>query len=201
MADDTRPDPDRLLADVQRDEARAKRGRLRIFFGASAGVGKTFSMLEAARTARGAGTDIVVGYVEPHGRPETERLLEGLEQLPTVPVRYRGVTRREFDLDAALRRRAAITLVDELAHSNLIEGEPAPRHAKRWQDIDEMLETGLDVWTTLNVQHVESLNDVIAAITGVRQQETVPDRVLEDASEIELIDLPPEDLLERLRAG
>ena len=201
MADDTRPDPDRLLADVQRDEARAKRGRLRIFFGASAGVGKTFSMLEAARTARGAGTDIVVGYVEPHGRPETERLLEGLEQLPTVPVRYRGVTRREFDLDAALRRRAAITLVDELAHSNLIEGEPAPRHAKRWQDIDEMLEAGLDVWTTLNVQHVESLNDVIAAITGVRQQETVPDRVLEDASEIELIDLPPEDLLERLRTG
>jgi two-component system sensor histidine kinase KdpD len=201
LADDTRPDPDRLLADVQRDEARAKRGRLRIFFGASAGVGKTFSMLEAARTARTAGTDIVVGYIEPHGRPETERLLEGLEQLPTVPVRYRGVTRQEFDLDAALRRRAAITLVDELAHTNLIEGEPAPRHAKRWQDIEEMLEAGLDVWTSLNVQHVESLNDVIASITGVRQQETVPDRVLEDASEIELIDLPPEDLLERLRTG
>ena len=201
MADDIRPNPDRLLADLQREEARAKRGRLRIFFGASAGVGKTFSMLEAARAARATGTDVVVGYVEPHGRPETERLLEGLEQLPTLPVRYRGVTRREFDLDAALRRRAAITLVDELAHTNLIEGEPAPRHAKRWQDIDEMLETGLDVWTTLNVQHVESLNDVIAAITGVRQQETVPDRVLEDASEIELIDLPPEDLLERLRAG
>jgi two-component system sensor histidine kinase KdpD len=201
VADDIRPNPDRLLADLQREEARAKRGRLRIFFGASAGVGKTFSMLEAARAARATGTDVVVGYVEPHGRPETERLLEGLEQLPTLPVRYRGVTRREFDLDAALRRRAAITLVDELAHTNLIEGEPAPRHAKRWQDIDEMLETGLDVWTTLNVQHVESLNDVIAAITGVRQQETVPDRVLEDASEIELIDLPPEDLLERLRAG
>ena len=201
MAGDTRPDPDQLLADVQRDEARAKRGRLRIFFGASAGVGKTFSMLEAARTARAAGTDIVVGYIEPHGRPETERLLEGLEQLPTVAVRYRGVTRREFDLDATLRRRAAITLVDELAHTNLIEGIPAPRHAKRWQDIEEMLEAGLDVWTTLNVQHVESLNDVIASITGVRQQETVPDRVLEDASEIELIDLPPEELLERLRTG
>ena len=201
MIDDTRPDPDRLLADVQRDEARARRGRLRIFFGASAGVGKTFSMLEAARTARADGTDIVVGYVEPHGRPETERLLEGLEQLPMLPVRYRGVTRREFDLDAALQRRAAITLVDELAHTNLIEGEPAPRHAKRWQDIDEMLGAGLDVWTTLNVQHIESLNDVIASITGVRQQETVPDRVLEDASEIELIDLPPEDLLERLQDG
>ena len=201
MVDDTRPDPDRLLANVQRDETRARRGRLRIFFGASAGVGKTFSMLEAARTARAAGTDIVVGYVEPHGRSETERLLEGLEQLPMLPVRYRGVTRREFDLDAALRRRAAITVVDELAHTNLIEGDPPPRHAKRWQDIEEMLAAGLDVWTTLNVQHVESLNDVIAAITGVRQQETVPDRVLDDASEIELIDLPPEDLLERLKAG
>lgn len=201
MADDNRPDPDRLLAEVQREEARARRGRLRIFFGASAGVGKTYSMLEAARAARAAGTDIVVGYIEPHGRPETERLLEGLEQLPTLVVRYHGMTRHEFDLDAALQRRAAITLVDELAHSNLIDGDPPPRHPKRWQDIEELLEAGLDVWTTLNVQHLESLNDVIAAITGTRQQETVPDRILEDATEIELIDLPPEDLLERLRAG
>lgn len=201
MADATRPDPDRLLADVQRDEARAKRGRLRIFFGASAGVGKTYSMLEAAREARNTGADVVVGYVEPHGRVETERLLEGLEQIPMLPVRYRGVTRQEFDLDAAMRRRASITLVDELAHSNLVEGDPAPRHPKRWQDVEEMLEAGLDVWTTLNVQHIESLNDVIAGITGVRQQETVPDHVLEDAAEIELIDLPPEDLLTRLREG
>ncbi|MCC7198731.1 MAG: sensor histidine kinase KdpD [Gammaproteobacteria bacterium] len=199
--DDSRPDPDRLLAEVTRDEARARRGRLRIFFGASAGVGKTYSMLEAARAARAAGTDVVAGYVEPHGRPETEGLLDELEQLPTIPVRYNGVTRREFDLDGALRRRAAITLVDELAHSNLIDGVPTPRHSKRWQDIEEMLEAGLDVWTTLNVQHLESLNDVIAAITGTRQQETVPDRILEDATEIELIDLPPEDLLERLRRG
>jgi two-component system sensor histidine kinase KdpD len=201
VTDDNRPDPDRLLAEVKREEARARRGRLRIFFGASAGVGKTYSMLEAARAARAAGTDVLVGYIEPHGRPETERLLEGLEQLPAVTVRYRGMTRREFDLDAALQRRAAITLVDELAHSNLIEGDPPPRHAKRWQDIEELLEAGLDVWTTLNVQHIESLNDVIAAITGTRQQETVPDRILEDATEIELIDLPPEDLLERLKAG
>jgi len=197
----TRPDPDRLLADVQREEARAKRGRLRIFFGASAGVGKTYAMLEAARVARAAGGDVVVGYVEPHGRHETERLLEGLEQLPTLSVRYHGTARREFDLDAALRRRAGITLVDELAHSNLVDGEPRPRHAKRWQDIDEMLAAGLDVWTTLNVQHVESLNDVVAGITGIRQQETVPDHVLEEAAEIELIDLPPDDLLARLRAG
>jgi two-component system sensor histidine kinase KdpD len=201
VTDDNRPDPDRLLAEVQRDEARARRGRLRIFFGASAGVGKTYSMLEAARAARAAGTDIVVGYIEPHGRPETERLLDGLEQLPTLVVRYHGMTRREFDLDAALRRHAAITLVDELAHSNLIDGDPPPRHPKRWQDIEELLEAGLDVWTTLNVQHLESLNDVIAAITGTRQQETVPDRILEDATEIELIDLPPDDLLERLKAG
>ena len=201
VTDSTRPDPDQLLAALQRDEARARRGRLRIFFGASAGVGKTYSMLEAARAARAAGADVVVGYVEPHGRAETERLLEGLEQIPPLPVSYRGVTRREFDLDAALRRRASITLVDELAHSNLLDGRPAPRHAKRWQDVQEMLEAGLDVWATLNVQHVESLNDIVAGITGVRQQETVPDHVIEEAAEIELIDLPPEDLLERLKAG
>ena len=129
-----------------RDEARAARGRLRIFFGASAGVGKTYSMLEAARAARSAGTEVVVGYVEAHGRHETERLLEGLEHVPPLVVRYRGMSRHEFDLDAALRRRAAITLVDELAHSNLVDGEPPPRHPKRWQDIEEMLEAGLDVW-------------------------------------------------------
>jgi two-component system sensor histidine kinase KdpD len=197
----SRPDPDRLLAEVVRDEARAKRGRLRTFFGASAGVGKTYAMLEAARSARAGGVDVVVGYVEPHGRAETERLLEGLERLPTLPVLYRGAVRQEFDLDAALRRRAAITLVDELAHSNLVDGQPPPRHAKRWQDIEEMLGAGLDVWTTVNVQHLESLNDVVAGITGVRQQETVPDRIFDDADEIELIDLPPDDLLERLRAG
>jgi two-component system sensor histidine kinase KdpD len=197
----SRPDPDRLLAEFVRDEARAKRGRLRTFFGASAGVGKTYAMLEAAHSARAGGVDVVVGYVEPHGRAETERLLEGLERLATLPVLYRGVVRQEFDLDAALRRRAAITLVDELAHSNLVDGHPPPRHAKRWQDIEEMLGAGLDVWTTVNVQHLESLNDVVAGITGIRQQETVPDRIFDDADEIELIDLPPDDLLERLRAG
>jgi two-component system sensor histidine kinase KdpD len=197
----SRPDPDRLLAEVVREEARAKRGRLRTFFGASAGVGKTYAMLEAARAAKANGVDVVVGYVEPHGRVETERLLDGLERLPSLPVLYRGVVRHEFDLDAALRRRAAITLVDELAHSNLVDGHPTPRHAKRWQDIEEMLDAGLDVWTTVNVQHLESLNDVVAGITGVRQQETVPDRIFDDADEIELIDLPPDDLLDRLKAG
>lgn len=198
---ESRPDPDQLLASVTAAEARARRGKLRIFFGGSAGVGKTYSMLEAAHNARTAGIDIAVGYVEPHGRIETESLLDGLEQLPTLPVQYRGITRREFDLDAALRRRPAILLVDELAHSNLIDGDPPPRHAKRWQDIEELLDAGIDVWTTVNVQHLESLNDLVAQITGVRQRETIPDRIFDEADEIELIDLPPDDLLSRLKAG
>ena len=201
MVENERRDPDELLADVQREEARARRGRLRVFFGASAGVGKTYSMLEAARVARTGGADIVVGYVEPHGRADTERLLEGLEQLPFLEVRYHGIVRREFDLDTALRRAPAIVLVDELAHSNIAEGEPLPRHAKRWQDVEELLDAGISVWTTLNVQHLESLNDVVAGITGVRQQETLPDRIFDEADEVELIDLPPDDLLARLRAG
>ena len=201
MMAEVRPDPDKLLAQVQAEEARAKRGRLRIFFGASAGVGKTYSMLEAARGARSTGTDVVVGYIEPHGRVETERLLEGLEKLPTVTVRYRGIERREFDLDAALARRPSILLVDELAHSNLTGGEPPLRHAKRWQDVDELLDAGINVWTTVNVQHLESLNDLITQITGVRQRETLPDRVFDEADEVELIDLPPDDLLARLHGG
>src|SRR5215831_6266684 len=138
MVVEYRPDPDELLARVQAEEARARRGKLRIFFGATAGVGKTFAMLAAARAAKAAGVEVVVGYIEPHGRVETERLMEGLDALPTLAVQYRGIVRREFDLDTALRRRPAILLVDELAHSNLL-GEPAPRHPKRWQDIDELL--------------------------------------------------------------
>jgi two-component system, OmpR family, sensor histidine kinase KdpD len=198
---EARPDPDELLATVNAEAARAARGKLKIFFGGSAGVGKTYSMLEAARGVRASGADLVVGYVEPHGRIETERLLDGLEQLPMLPVRYRGIVRREFDLDAALRRRPAILIVDELAHSNVIEGDPPPRHAKRWQDIEELLDGGINVWTTVNVQHLESLNDLVAQITGIRQRETVPDRIFEEADEVELIDLPPDDLLERLQAG
>src|SRR5579859_6703010 len=198
---ETRPDPDQLLAHVQAEEARAKRGRLRIFFGASAGVGKTYAMLEAARNMRAAGTDVVVGYVEPHGRLDTERLLEGLEQIPFLPVSYRGIVRREFDLDAALKRHPAVLLVDEFAHSNITGGEPAPRHPKRWQDIEELLDAGINVWTTVNVQHLESLNDLVFQITGIRQRETLPDKVFDEASDIELIDLTPDDLLARLRAG
>jgi two-component system sensor histidine kinase KdpD len=201
MVDSERRDPDQLLAALKHEEARARRGRLKIFFGASAGVGKTYAMLEAARAARAAGSDLVVGYAEPHGRIETERLLEGLEQLPSLAVQYRGITRREFDLDRALERAPAILLVDELAHSNIGEGEPKPRHAKRWQDIEELLEAGINIWTTLNVQHLESLNDIVAGITGIRQRETIPDRIFDDADEVELIDLPPDELLERLRSG
>lgn len=198
---EARPDPDQLLAAVSAEEARARRGKLRIFFGGSAGVGKTYSMLEAAHRVVASGVDLVLGYIEPHGRVETEELREGLEQLPTLPVRYRGLIRQEFDLDAALERQPNILLVDELAHSNLIDGEPAPRHAKRWQDIEELLEAGINVWTTVNVQHLESLNDLVAQITGVRQRETVPDRVFDEADEVELIDLPPDDLLARLKSG
>jgi two-component system, OmpR family, sensor histidine kinase KdpD len=198
---DTRPDPDALLARVQREDTKAKRGKLKVFFGASAGVGKTYTMLEEARDLKARGIEVVVGYVEPHGRSETEALLEGLEQLPWLWTEYRGARVREFDLDAALARKPQLLLVDELAHSNPSEGKPAPRHAKRWQDIEELLVAGIDVFTTVNVQHMESLNDVVAGITGVRMQETVPDRVFENADEVELIDIPPDELLDRLAAG
>jgi two-component system sensor histidine kinase KdpD len=190
-----------LLAQVQQEEVRAKRGRLRIYLGASAGVGKTYAMLEAARTMKDSGVDVVAGYIEPHGRVETERLLEGLERLPTVPVGYRGIVRQELDLDGALARHPTILLVDELAHSNHLGGVPAPRHPKRWQDVEELLNAGISVWTTVNVQHLESLNDLVYQITGVRQRETLPDRVFDEADDIELIDLPPDDLLARLKAG
>lgn len=197
MSSGDRPDPDLLLARVRHEEKRERRGKLRIFFGYAAGVGKTYSMLQAAHREKRDGVDVVVGYVEPHGRPETESLREGLEALPTLAVPYRGVELQEFNLDAALRRRPGLLLVDELAHSNA-EGL---RHAKRWQDVTELLEAGINVWTTLNVQHIESLNDVIAQITGVVVRETLPDAVLEQTDEIELIDVTPDELVERLSAG
>jgi two-component system, OmpR family, sensor histidine kinase KdpD len=192
-----RPDPEALLTRLKEEEARARRGKLKVFFGAAAGVGKTYAMLEAAREQRADGVDVVVGYVETHKRPETEALLEGLEVLPRRALEYRGTTLEEFDLDAALQRRPAIVLVDELAHTNA----PGSRHAKRWQDVVELLDTGIDVYTTVNVQHIESLNDVVAKITGVVMRETVPDSVFEQADEVELIDLPPDDLLQRFHDG
>ncbi len=192
-----RPDPDALLARAKEEEARASRGRLKLFFGAAAGVGKTYAMLEAACEQRANGVDVVVGYVETHGRAETEALLEGLEILPPRPVVHHGATLKEFDLDAALSRRPTLILVDELAHTNA----PGSRHAKRWQDVLELLDAGINVYTTVNVQHVESLNDVVAKITGIVVRETVPDSVLERADEVELVDLPPEDLLQRFKEG
>ncbi len=194
---DQRPDPDALLARVRDEEHRAKRGKLRIFFGYAAGVGKTYAMLKAAQAERARGTDLVVGYVEPHGRSETEALLKGLECVPMLAVTYRGAALREFDLDAVLARKPALVLVDELAHTNA----PGMRHPKRWLDVEELLAVGISVWTTLNVQHIESLNDVIAQITNVAVKETLPDTVLERADEIELIDITPDNLMSRLAAG
>jgi two-component system sensor histidine kinase KdpD len=192
-----RPDPDQLLARVERDNAKAKRGRLKIFFGAAAGVGKSYAMLLAARERRAEKLDVVVGLVETHGRKDTQVLLKGLEVLPARHIDYKGTVLYEFDLDAALKRRPAIILVDELAHTNA----PTSRHPKRWQDIHELLEAGIDVYTALNVQHLESLNDDIGQISGIRVWETVPDTVFEDADEIELVDLPPDELLLRLKEG
>jgi two-component system, OmpR family, sensor histidine kinase KdpD len=192
-----RPDPEALLARVKAEEARQHRGKLKIFLGAAAGVGKTYAMLEAVREQKADGVDAVVGCVETHGRAETDALLQGLEILPARMVDYRGTTLRELDLDAALARRPALILVDELAHTNA----PGLRHAKRWQDVVELLDAGIDVYTTMNVQHLETLNDVVAKITGVVVRETVPDSVFEQADEAELIDLPPDELLERFKDG
>jgi two-component system sensor histidine kinase KdpD len=192
-----RPDPDLLLAKVKLQEAEARRGKLRIYFGSSAGVGKTYAMLVAAGKLKAEGRDVVVGVVETHGRCETAALLTDMEILPPKPMSYRGKELSEFDLDAALLRRPSLILVDELAHSN-VQGA---RHPKRWQDVEELLAAGIDVLTTLNVQHLESLNDVVGGITNVRVWETVPDTVFDDADEVVLVDIPAEELLERLRAG
>ncbi|AOJ22358.1 sensor protein KdpD [Burkholderia cenocepacia] len=192
-----RPDPDQLLDKLQRDEEKQRRGQLKIFFGASAGVGKTYAMLQAARQRVQEGVDVVVGIVETHGRAETAALLDGLDVLPPARIDYRGRTLAEFDLDGALARAPQLILVDELAHSN-VQGT---RHLKRWQDVYELLDAGIDVYTTVNVQHLESLNDVVGAITGIRVWETVPDRVFDAADEVTLVDLPAEELLERMRDG
>jgi two-component system sensor histidine kinase KdpD len=196
--DERRPDPDDVLRQVVEEEQQQARGKLTIFFGAAPGVGKTYAMLEAARAEmEREKRDVVVGIVETHGRYETAALVLGLELLPRRKAVYRGVEVEELDLDAALARRPDLILVDELAHTNA-EGS---RHPKRWQDVEELIDAGIDVFSTMNVQHVESLNDVIAKITGVVVRETVPDSVLERAHELKLVDLPPDDLLERLREG
>jgi two-component system sensor histidine kinase KdpD len=192
-----RPDPDLLLARVNLEEARAKRGRLRIYFGSAAGVGKTYAMLSAARKLQADGLDVLIGVVETHGRGETAALLDDLPLLPPKLLAYRNRELGEFDLDGALQRHPALILVDELAHSN-VQGV---RHPKRWQDVEELLAAGIDVFTTLNVQHLESLNDVVGGITNVRVWETVPDTVFDAADEVVLVDIPADELLARLKAG
>src|SRR6202167_4493667 len=196
MAEDSRPDPDALLAAIQKDEAEKKRGKFKVFLGMAAGVGKTYAMLRAAQRAQREGIDVVVGYVETHGRKETEALLAGLTVLPRRKVEYRGVTLEEMDLDALLTRHPQLAVVDELPHTNV----PGSRHAKRYQDIIELLDAGINVFTTMNVEHAESRVDTVRQITGSTVQETVPDSVL-DGAEMELIDLPPEELLKRLDEG
>jgi len=194
MADEEhRPSPDALLAQVRREG----RGCLKIFLGAAPGVGKTYAMLQAAHQRLGDGVDVTAGIIETHGRKETEALLKGLDLLATRQVEYRGHSFKEMDLDGLLRRHPSLALVDELAHTNI----PGSRHVKRWQDVEELLDAGIDVYATLNIQHLESLNDVVEQISGVKVRETLPDSVLAKANEIELIDLPPEDLIKRLHEG
>lgn len=194
---DTRPDPDALLAHVQAEERQQTQGKLRIFLGYVAGVGKTYAMLEAAHQRRAEGVDVVVGYIETHKRAETDALVAGLEVVPRREVEYRGARLTEMDVDAVLARRPQLALVDEFAHTNA----PGARHPKRYQDVEELLAAGIDVYTTLNIQHLESLNDVVAQITGVIIRETIPDRVMDEAAEIKLVDLPPEELQQRLTEG
>jgi len=194
---DQRPNPDELLEKVQREAEKARRGKLKLFFGASAGVGKTYGMLAAAQQMRAQGVDVVVGVVETHGRKETEAMTERLELLPLREIPYRDRILNEFDLDGALARKPEIILVDELAHSNAA----GSRHPKRWQDVEELLAAGIDVCSTINVQHLETLNDVVSGITGINVWETIPDRIFEEADEVVLVDLPPDELLQRLKEG
>lgn len=193
--DPNRPSPDALLEAARREER--IRGRLKVFLGAAPGVGKTYEMLTIGRARLAAGTDVVVGVVETHGRAETEALRDGFETIPRRTVPYHGTVLEEMDLDALLARRPALALVDELAHTNA----PGSRHPKRYQDVEELLDAGIDVLTTLNIQHVESLNDVVASITRIRVRETVPDGVLDRADDIEVVDLNPDDLIQRLKDG
>jgi len=195
--DEQRPSPEALLKLAQAEEASDELGKLNIFLGYAAGVGKTYAMLTVARQRRQSGADVVVGYVESHGRSETDALLEGLELIPKAAIVYQGVSLPEMDLDAVLARKPQIALVDELAHSNA----PGSRHGKRWQDVLELLNAGIDVYTTVNIQHFESLNDVVAQITGVVVRETVPDLLVDRATEIRLVDITPDDLLQRLHEG
>ncbi|MCX6036490.1 MAG: sensor histidine kinase KdpD [Chloroflexi bacterium] len=196
-ASPSRPDPDELLTQVQAEELQNKRGRLKIFLGYAAGVGKTYAMLQAAHQRKNEGVDVVVGYVETHDRAETELQCSGLEIIPRLKIDYHDVQLPEMDIDAVLQRNPRLVLVDELAHTNA----SGSRHAKRYQDVEELLDRGINVYTTLNIQHIESLNDVVAQITGTKVRETIPDGVIDAVTDIELIDLPPDELINRLQEG
>ncbi|MGN0478559.1 MAG: sensor protein KdpD, partial [Hominenteromicrobium sp.] len=189
-----RQDPDQLLRAIHGEASGKPRGRLKIFFGYAAGVGKTYTMLQAAHQAKARGVDVVAGYIEPHAHPQTAALLDGMEQLAVRQVRHGGVLLHEFDIDAALKRKPQLILVDELAHTN-VQGS---RHVKRYQDVQELLNAGIDVYTTVNVQHIESLNDTVASITGTLVRERIPDSVFDQADQVELVDIEPRDLLDRL---
>ena len=194
---DKRPNPDALLKQITTEDSQKKIGKLKVFFGYAAGVGKTFAMLDAAHTAKKEGIDVVAGYIEPHTRPETLALLEGLEMLKPLNVVHKGITLKEFNLDDAIKRNPELILVDELAHTNAEDC----RHRKRYQDIEELLKAGINVYTTVNVQHLESLNDIVASITGVIVRERIPDSVFDRADQVELVDIEPDDLIERLNKG
>ncbi|HUW08056.1 MAG TPA: universal stress protein, partial [Williamwhitmania sp.] len=195
--DTNRPNPDELLASLYREEEKSKRGKLKIFFGMCAGVGKTYTMLQTAHAEKQKGSDIIIGYVETHDRRETAMLVEGFELIPRLSMEYKSTTIQEMDLDSILAHKPQVVLVDELAHTNA----PGSRHAKRYQDVLEILENGIDVYTTLNVQHLESRSETVAQITGIVVHETLPDEIFENADEIELVDLTSEELLQRLSEG
>ncbi len=194
---DRRPDPDALLEKLQRQEERSARGHLRLYLGAAPGVGKTYAMLQEGQRRRKRGTDVVVGFAETYGRPLTIEAMEGLEVVPRKHIEYRGVVLEEMNTEAVIARRPAVALVDELAHTNA----PGSKHATRWQDVEEIRDAGILVISTLNIQHLESLNDVVAGITGVRVRETVPDAVVDNADEVEVVDMSPQALRSRMRHG
>ena len=185
------------MSEAQQEYSLPAAGKLKIFFGYAAGVGKTYAMLEAAHQAKQEGIDVVVGYVEPHARPDTLALLNGLEAIPCREINYRGIRLKEFDLDAALRRKPQLILVDELAHSNA----QGSRHTKRYQDVEELLKAGINVYTTVNVQHLESLNNLVSSITGIAVNERIPDHVFDRANQVELVDIEPDELVKRLQTG
>lgn len=196
-SENERPDPDKLLNQISKDEKKETKGKLKIFFGYAAGVGKTYAMLDAAQADYKSGVDVVAGYVEPHARPDTLALLNGLEQIQPLLLEYKGIQLKEFDLDAALKRKPKLILVDELAHTNAA----GCRHRKRYQDVKELLEAGIDVYSTVNVQHLESLNDIVASITHIAVHERIPDSIFDEAAQVELVDIEPEQLIGRLNQG